>query len=98
MKETPAWRMLGGSGYVDEGGNDNGARGHLKKIIKFAKHNYASQGYPLGGIQNITSSILNSIPKNKTYFKTSEKAVKPTKEFITETSSSIRDSRKIFPV
>ena len=76
MKETPAWRMLGGSGYIDEGENNNSAKSHLKKIIKFAKHNYDSQGYPLGGIQNITSSILNSIPKNKVYFKTSEKAVK----------------------
>ena len=74
MKETPAWRMLGGSGYVDE--DDSSAKSHLKKIIKFAKHSYSSQGYPLGGIQNITSSILNSIPKNKIRFKTGEKAVK----------------------
>jgi len=66
MKETPAWRMLGGSGYVDETNkNDESVKKHLKKIIKFAKHDYSSQGYPLGGIQNITSSVLNSIPKNK---------------------------------
>ncbi len=76
MKETPSWRMLGGSGYVDEGKNDKSVESHIKKIIKFAKHDYNSQGYPLGGIQNITSSILNSIPKNKVSFKTNEKATR----------------------
>ena len=76
MEETPAWRILGGSGYVDE--NDKGDKGvkkHFKKIIKFARHSYNSQGYPLGGIQSITASVLNSIPKNRITFKTKEKAV-----------------------
>ncbi len=75
MEETPAWRILGGSGYVDE--NDKGDKGvkkHFKKIIKFARHSYNSQGYPLGGIQSITASVLNSIPKNRITFKTNEKA------------------------
>ena len=72
MEETPAWRILGGSGHVDEG--DGGSKRHLKKIIKLAKHDYGSQGYPLGGIQNITSSVLNSIPKNRVTFKMGEKA------------------------
>ena len=77
MNETPAWRMLGGSGYVDESNkNDESVKKHLQKIIKFAKHNYSSQGYPLGGIQNITSSVLNSIPKNRITFKKNEKALK----------------------
>ena len=77
MEETPAWRMLGGSGYVDESNkNDESVKKHLQKIMKFAKHNYSSQGYPLGGIQNITSSVLNSIPKNRISFKTNEKALK----------------------
>ena len=74
MKETPTWRMLGGSGYIDE--NNNGKKGHLKKIIKFAKHNYSSQGYPLGGIQSITDCAINSIPKRKVVFKLNEKAIK----------------------
>jgi phytoene dehydrogenase-like protein len=74
MKETPTWRMLGGSGYVDE--NNNGKEGHLKKFIKFAKHNYSSQGYPLGGIQSITDCALNSMPKKKVVFKLNEKAIK----------------------
>ena len=77
MEETPAWRMLGGSGYVDESNkNEESVKKHLKKIMKFAKHDYSSQGYPLGGIQNITSSVLNSIPKNRISFKTNEKALK----------------------
>ena len=77
MEETPAWRMLGGSGFVDETNtNSKGVKKHLQKIIKFAKHNYSSQGYPLGGIQNITSSVLNSIPKNRISFKKNEKALK----------------------
>ncbi|MCK4592470.1 NAD(P)/FAD-dependent oxidoreductase [Candidatus Parcubacteria bacterium] len=74
MKETPTWRMLGGSGYIDE--NNNGKEGHLKKFIKFAKHNYSSQGYPLGGIQSITDCALNSMPKKKMVFKLNEKAIK----------------------
>ena len=72
MQETPVWRMLGGSGYVDE--DDTSTKRHFKKIMKFAKHDgYNAQGYPLGGIQNITSSVLSSIPKNKVSFKMSEK-------------------------
>ncbi|MEA1937209.1 MAG: NAD(P)-binding protein [Patescibacteria group bacterium] len=77
MKETPTWRILGGSGYVDENnGSKKGVRKHFKKIVKFARHNYNSQGYPLGGIQSITASVLNSIPQNKITFKTNEKALK----------------------
>ena len=72
MKETPVWRMLGGSGYVDE--NDKSLKRHFKKIMKFAKHDgYNAQGYPLGGIQSISSCVLNSIPKNKVSFKMDEK-------------------------
>lgn len=71
MEETPAWRILGGSGFVDE--DDKSMKRHFKKIIKFAKHGYNSQGYPLGGIQNITASVLSSIPRNRITFKTNEK-------------------------
>jgi len=75
MEETPAWRILSGSSYVDE--NDNKSiRRHFKKIVKFVKHGYGTQGYPLGGIQSITSSILNSIPKNRISIKTNKKVIK----------------------
>ncbi|MCK4919063.1 MAG: NAD(P)/FAD-dependent oxidoreductase [Candidatus Pacebacteria bacterium] len=74
MKETPTWRMLGGSGYINE--NDQNKKGHLKKFIKFAKHNYSSQGYPLGGIQSITDCAINSIPKNNATFHLNEKVIK----------------------
>jgi len=77
IKETPAWRILGGSGYVDETNkNDKSVKKHFQKIIKLAKHDHGSQGYPLGGIQNITSSVLNSIPKNRISFRKNEKALK----------------------
>ncbi|MCK4891260.1 MAG: NAD(P)/FAD-dependent oxidoreductase, partial [Candidatus Pacebacteria bacterium] len=74
MKETPTWRLLGGSGYIDE--NNRNKKGHFKKFIKFAKHNYLSQGYPLGGIQSITDCAVNSIPKNNAIFKLNEKVIK----------------------
>ncbi|MEA2097692.1 MAG: NAD(P)/FAD-dependent oxidoreductase [Patescibacteria group bacterium] len=92
MKETPTWRVLGGSGYIDE--NNNGKKGHLKKFIKFAKHNYSSQGYPLGGIQSITDCALNSIPKNKAVFKLNEKVVK----FIIEnnTIKGVKTNKNIY--
>ena len=75
MKETPVWRMLGGSGYIDE--NDKSLKRHLKKMLKFAKHDgYNAQGYPLGGIQSISSCALNSIPKNRVSFRMDEKVSK----------------------
>ncbi|MBW6440504.1 NAD(P)/FAD-dependent oxidoreductase [Patescibacteria group bacterium] len=74
MKETPTWRILGGSGYVDE--NSSHKKNQLKSLIKFKKNNYSSHGYPLGGIQSITDCALNSIPKNSTIFKLNEKVVK----------------------
>jgi len=77
MKETPAWRVLGGSGHIDEEDIENeNIRKHLKKIIKLAKHDYNQHGYPLGGIQSISSSVLSSIPTNKVDFKTGEKVIK----------------------
>ncbi len=73
ISETPAWRVLGGSGYIEKG--DESAKSHIKKFIKIARHSYANQGYPLGGIQSITSCALNSIPKNKVAFKMNEEVV-----------------------
>ncbi len=71
--ETPTWRMLGGSGHIDE--NNISKKNHLQKFIKLARHNYSTQGYPLGGIQSITDCALNSMPKNKSAFKLNEKVV-----------------------
>jgi all-trans-retinol 13,14-reductase len=73
MHETPTWRILGGSGYIDENNINN--KNHLQKFIKLAKHNYSTQGYPLGGIQSITDCALNSIPKNKAVFRLNENAM-----------------------
>ena len=96
MEETPAWRILGGSGYVDENDKSNrGVKKHFKKIIKFARHDgYNSQGYPLGGIQNITASALNSIPKNRITFKTNEKAT----EFIIKNNKikGVQTDKKVY--
>lgn len=76
MHETPAWRMLGGSGYLDENGKNN-RFGKLKKIVM---NDYSSQGYPMGGIQNITNCIISSLPKKQVDFKTNETV----KKIITE--------------
>lgn len=76
MRETPAWRMLGGSGYLDE---DNSAspksKKHIEKIKKLAKGGYESQGYPLGGIQKITDAALASMPKDKIEIKKNEQVI-----------------------
>ncbi|MCK5413185.1 MAG: NAD(P)/FAD-dependent oxidoreductase [Candidatus Pacebacteria bacterium] len=81
MKETPTWRILGGSGYIDE--DDKSNKKHLKTLIKFTKNNYSSQGYPLGGIQSITDCAINSIPKNNATFRMNEKVL----ELITENNT-----------
>jgi len=70
-KETPAWRILGGSGFLDD---DNGsATSHLKKFMKIAKQDFSSQGYPLGGIQSITSCTINSFNKSNVDIQLNEK-------------------------
>ncbi len=68
MHETPAWRMLGGSGYLDESGKNN----RFKKFKKIVMNDYSSQGYPMGGIQNITNCIISSMPSDRVDFKTGE--------------------------
>jgi phytoene dehydrogenase-like protein len=66
MKETPAWRMLGGSGYLDEEkGTDKKSKNHIEKIKQLTKGGYARHGYPIGGIQKITDCALNSMPGDK---------------------------------
>lgn len=75
-KETPTWRVLGGSGYVNENNDDkHNKKEHLKKFIKFAKHSHASHGYPLGGIQSITDCALNSIQKKQAVINLDEEAI-----------------------
>lgn len=68
MHETPAWRILGGSGYLDE--NGNGKR--FEKLKKIVMNDYSSQGYPMGGIQNITNCVISSLPEKQVSFKTGE--------------------------
>lgn len=70
IKETPSWRMLGGSGYLDN--DTNGPTGQIKKIMKIAKQDYSSQGYPIGGIQSITSCAINSFKNGNVTTKLSE--------------------------
>lgn len=68
MHETPAWRMLGGSGYLDE----NKKNGRFDKLKKIVMNDYSSQGYPMGGIQNITNCIISSFQEGQVEFKTGE--------------------------
>ena len=76
MKETPTWRMLGGSGFLDEeNGTDKRSKRATEKIKKLAKGGYDCQGYPLGGIQSITSCAIASMPQDKVDFHTSEEAI-----------------------
>lgn len=72
MHETPAWRILGGSGYLDESGKSN----RLDKLKKIVMNDYSSQGYPMGGVQNIVNCIVSSLPENQVYFKMSEELKK----------------------
>ncbi len=76
MHETPTWRILGGSGYLDE--NEKGD--HFGKFKKIVINDYSSHGYPMGGIQNITNCIISSLPEKQVEFKTSEEV----KKIITE--------------
>lgn len=62
-KETPIWRMLRGSGYVEE--TKTGSREHFSRFIKLARHNGShNQCYPRGGVEAIVKSVEYSLPKN----------------------------------
>lgn len=76
MEETPAWRMLGGSGYLDED-KEAGlrAKNHIEKIKKLAYNDYYGHGYPLGGIQSITDAVLDSMPKGIVDISTGEEVL-----------------------
>ncbi len=59
MKETPAWRMLTGGGYMEDSQED--IKNYFYKFMKFAKHDGgAEHGYPLGGMQTLVNSITGS--------------------------------------
>lgn len=73
IHETPAWRILGGSGFLDD--DSGSATSHFKKFMKIAKQDYSSQAYPLGGIQSITSCAINSFNKSNVEIKTGESAI-----------------------
>ncbi|MDD3190086.1 MAG: NAD(P)/FAD-dependent oxidoreductase [Candidatus Pacebacteria bacterium] len=95
MKETPAWRMLGGSGYLDEeNGPNKKSKKHIEKIKKLAKGGYESQGYPLGGIQKITSAALDSIPDKLVEFKKNEEVLEITTD--KEKVSSVKTNKGIY--
>lgn len=80
MHETPAWRILGGSGYLDENGKSN----RLDKLKKIVMNDYSSQGYPMGGIQNIINCIISSFPESQVCFKVGEE----TKKIISENGAA----------
>ncbi|MEE8402303.1 MAG: NAD(P)/FAD-dependent oxidoreductase, partial [Candidatus Hydrothermarchaeaceae archaeon] len=62
-KETPTWRMLRGSGYIEE--TKRGPREHFSRFIKLARHNAShNQCYPRGGVEAIVKSAEYSLPKN----------------------------------
>jgi phytoene dehydrogenase-like protein len=75
MEQTPAWRMLGGSGYLDEKTSHRKSKGHFEKIKKFTRNDYKGHGYPLGGIQSITDCALKSMPEKSVDFKINEKVL-----------------------
>lgn len=91
-RETPAWRILGGSGFLNE--EDSGPAGHLKKFMKIAKQDYSSQGYPLGGIQSITSCTINSFNKSNVETHLNENVI----EIILKNASvsSVRTDKAIY--
>lgn len=73
-KETPIWRMLRGSGYIEE--TRRGPREHFSRFVKWARHNGSqSQRYPRGGINSIVKSIEYSMPRNMVDIKLNEKAI-----------------------
>ncbi len=75
MRETPAWRMITGSGHVDENGGGIGS--HVSKFAKLVKHNVAvTQGYPLGGVGSITTCVLSSFPRDRVEVRTGERVRK----------------------
>ena len=74
MDDTPMWRILSGGGTTHER-----SRGFRKKISGVmgvvANRHESHQGYPKGGIQSITNSIIASMPET-TVIKTEQDVTK----------------------
>ena len=61
--ETPVWRILKGSGYVEE--TKRGPREHFSRFTKLARHDGShTQYYPRGGVEAIVKSAEHSLPGN----------------------------------
>ncbi len=75
MDEAPAWRMLKGARYLEEG-EDNKFRRRVKNVFKLRRllsyDGAHHQAYPRGGLQAITDALLYSIPKDRVSLNTSE--------------------------
>jgi len=81
MQETPAWRMLGGYGGLDEKkGQSIKSKRPAERIKKFFVNDFKTHGYPMGGLQAITDALLESMPKDKVAFRKNEEV----KEIITD--------------
>jgi phytoene dehydrogenase-like protein len=62
-RETPVWRILKGSGYVEE--TKRGPREHFSRFTKLARHDGShTQYYPRGGVEAIVKSAEHSLPEN----------------------------------
>ena len=62
-KETPVWRILKGSGYVEE--TKRGPREQFSRFTKLARHDGShTQYYPRGGVEAIVKSAEHSLPEN----------------------------------
>jgi phytoene dehydrogenase-like protein len=60
-KETPVWRILKGSGYVEE--TKRGPREQFSRFTKLARHDGShTQYYPRGGVEAIVKSAEHSLP------------------------------------
>lgn len=72
MCETPAWRILNGSGHLHANGKNN----HFDKLRKMFRNSYSSQKYLKGGIQSITDCALSSVAPDMVEFRLGEKVKK----------------------
>lgn len=72
MYETPAWRILNGSGHLYV----NGKNSRFDKLRKMFRNNYSSQKYPKGGIQSIIDCALSSMAPGMVEFRLREEVKK----------------------
>lgn len=70
-KDTPIWRILRGSGYVEE--TKLVSKENFSRFIKLARHDGShNQCYPRGGVEAIVRSAEYSLPKNMVDIRLSE--------------------------